>query len=214
MITINVSDCLNRENLAAVKETILNDGILFYPTDTLYGMGGNPFSDRVIDRIDSLKGRRDQPYSIAVSDPEMLKKMVTDIPEIFQTELASLLPGKFTFLFKPSADIPSTLLKGHDRIGIRIPDFPPLLAVIRFLQIPVISTSVNISGRPPLRSSGDISGFADAAAKQNIRCILIDAGDLPRSNGSTIVDTVADPVRIIRKGDDFHKLTDLNILLR
>lgn len=213
MITIKVSDLPEKKNLVRIRKMIMNDGILLYPTDTLYGMGGNPFSPAVIKRMDALKGRRNLPYSIAVSGQGMLEEMTASLPEVYVSRLASLLPGKFTFLFAPSGRVPRALIKGSNKIGIRIPAYPSLLALIHFLEIPIISTSVNISGQPAHRCSSDVSEYAREISRQNIPCIFIDAGDLPPSDGSTIVDTVTDPVRVIRKGDDYQFLADLNIRL-
>lgn len=204
MDVIKFDKLLNRDNLKHIENTIKNNGVIVYPTDTLYGFGGNFFSLDVMDKIDRLKGRADMPYSAAVSGYRMIKKLTAGIPPAFFDLQDKIFPGKFTALFKASASINQALLKGSDKIGIRIPNIPGLIKWLEFLEerldVPLISTSVNKTGRPPLRDPRQIrKEFPEVD-------LLIDAGVLPPSKGSTILDFTVSPVRVIRKGDDFEKV--------
>ena len=95
------------------------------------------------------------------------------------------------------------LLKNSDRIGIRIPGLPPLLKLISALNFPLVSTSVNLSGRPPLSDPQQIV--------REFPCLdlLIDGGVLPPSLGSTLVDVTEMPPKILRRGADWEKLSDI-----
>jgi L-threonylcarbamoyladenylate synthase len=117
--------------------------------------------------------------------------------------LEKLLPGKFTFLFKPHPAIDPFLLKKSDRIGIRIPGLPLLLELISALGFPLTSTSANLSGRPPLNDPQRIAREFPAID------LLIDGGVLPPSLGSTLVDVTTTPPKILRAGDDVKKIIDL-----
>ncbi len=178
----------------------LNRGAVFiYPTDTLYGIGGNFFSHQLIERIDNIKGRGDKPYSVAVSDIEMLTGLVKRVPDLFYQKFAELLPGKYTFLFEAADHIDGRLLKGSSKIGIRIPDMPPLLTLIARFGKPIVTTSVNSSGEAPLNSASAIRDFIQRNRLIGEIDYLIDGGDLKKSGGSTIVDlTGAEPSYIVR----------------
>lgn len=199
------------KNLAIIKHTIENDGILIYPTDTLYGLGGNFFSLLAMTQIDRIKGRKDLPYSAAVSGIGMLEQLVETIPTIFYELSEKLLPGKFTFLFKASRALDKRLLKNNDNIGIRIPDEPGILKLIEVLNTPLISTSVNRSGEPPLNDPATIREFFSNIKGQDFFPLLIDKGILPPSHGSTVLDITALPIRCIRRGDEYNRLEELHI---
>ncbi|MCK4763473.1 MAG: threonylcarbamoyl-AMP synthase [Candidatus Aminicenantes bacterium] len=204
MDIIKFENILHRDNLELIENTIKNDGVIVYPTDTLYGMGGNFFSLKVMKKIDWLKGRADMPYSAAVTGYDMIKKLTAEIPPAFYELQEKIFPGKFTALFKVSESINKALLKGSDKIGIRIPDIPEIIKLLEYLEerldAPLISTSVNKSGRPPLRDPEQIKKEFPGID------LLIDAGMLPGSKGSTILDFTASPVKVTRKGDDFEKI--------
>ncbi len=200
MIIIPFADILAPGNFKNIRDCLHDDGVIAYPTDTLYGLGGKFFSTKVIARIDAMKKRGDLPYSVAVADPAMLESLTAEIPDIFRSRLQKLLPGKFTFLFKAHPAIDPVLLKNSNRIGIRIPDLPPLLELISALGFPLVSTSVNLSGRPPLNDPQHIAReFPELD-------LLIDGGVLPPSLGSTLVDVTVSPPRIIRPGDSLDQI--------
>ncbi len=173
MIIIPLSELLAAGNFKSISDCLRADGVMAYPTDTLYGLGGNFFSLAATARIDAMKKRGDLPYSAAVGSLAMLEALVADIPDIFRSRLKKLLPGKFTFLFKPHPAIDPVLLKKSDRIGIRIPGLPLLLELITALGFPLTSTSANLSGRPPLNDPQRIAREFPGID------LLIDGGVLP-----------------------------------
>ncbi len=199
MIVIPFADILAPGNFKKIADCLHTDGVIAYPTDTLYGLGGNFFSAAAMARVDAMKKRGDLPYSVAVGGMAMLEALAAEIPDIFRSRLKKLLPGKFTFLFKPLPSIDPLLLKNSDRIGIRIPGLPPLLKLISALGFPLVSTSANLSGRPPLNDPRRI------AREFPQLDLLIDGGALPPSLGSTLVDVAVVPPRIVRRGDCVEK---------
>jgi L-threonylcarbamoyladenylate synthase len=145
---------------------------------------------------------------MCVADFPMLASMATKIPAPYQRFLQELLPGKFTLLLEAAETIPQTLMKGHRTVGLRIPNLPPLLELINITGTPIITTSVNRSGQPALNNPRDIvREFGDEAI------MLLDAGILPPSQGSTILDLTSTPPKMIREGDDMELLKQLRIPL-
>lgn len=204
MIKIRFSEILLKDNLTLIKNVIASDGTIIYPTDTLYGLGGNFFSLSVIKKIDSLKERSNQPYSVAISGIDMLPNLVEKIPESFYYFYERLIPGKFTFLLTASHSLNKLLLKNTQKIGVRIPDLSGLLKLIKILKVPLISTSVNKTGKKPLNDPRIIcQHFSDVD-------LLIDSGQQRSSRGSTVLDLTQDPVKCLRKGDDYKKWLSLS----
>ena len=202
MIIIPFSEILVPDNLKKISDCLRDDRVIAYPTDTLYGLGGSFFSLAAARKIDAMKGRSDQPYSVAVGSLAMLESLAADIPEIFRLRLERLLPGKFTFLFRPSPRLDPGLLKGSGKIGIRVPGPRPLVRLLRKIDMPILSTSANRSGSPPLSDPQRIAREFPGID------LLIDGGVLPPSLGSTVVDLTAAPPAIVRPGDDAEVVLD------
>jgi L-threonylcarbamoyladenylate synthase len=201
MKTIPLAAILDADNLQAISACLRADGVIAYPTDTLYGLGGNFFSPNVSLKIDTMKKRCDLPYSVAVGSQVMLEALAAEIPAVFYERLQKLLPGRFTFLFKPSPTIDPRLLKNSGKLGIRLPAVPALLDLIERTAIPLISTSANRSGQAPLNDPLQIAReFPELD-------LLIDGGVLPASAGSTLVDLTVIPPQIIRPGDDWGMIS-------
>ena len=200
MKIINIADVHKQENREYIANLLKKDGIMIYPTDTLYGMGGNFLSLPVIKKIDALKQRADMPYSVAACGYDMIEKLTEGLPPYFYDLTDHILPGKVTLLLKAAKSLDKALLKHHEKIGIRIPAVPGIIELIEYLDMPLISTSVNKSGSPPLRDPAEMKReFAEVD-------LLIDGGVLPESQGSTILDLTETPVKVIRQGDDFDTI--------
>jgi L-threonylcarbamoyladenylate synthase len=203
MIRIPFSDIMAPGNFKNIRDCLHADGVIAYPTDTLYGLGGNFFSLALIEKIDRLKNRRDLPYTVAVGTLAMLESLAMDIPQIFHQRLRGLLPGKFTFLFTASPAIDARLLKNSGTIGIRLPGLPPLLRLLEKTGMPLVSTSVNRRGETPLADPAAIAIEFPGVD------LLLDGGVLPFSRGSTVVDLGVSPPRLVRAGDEAERFSML-----
>ncbi len=129
-------------------EVLFHDGLIVYPTDTTYGLGGDALSDEAVMRVYEAKGREfHKAVSIAVSDPEMIHA-VARVDEIGEAFIAEFLPGPVTLVIKARGIIPRMLTAGTGRIGIRYPDHEVALAIISQFDSPITATSANISGGP------------------------------------------------------------------
>ena len=205
MKIIKYSDILENKNIDYIKNFLEKDNIIIYPTDTIYGIGGNFFSLSALKKIDKIKERIDNPYSVVISDISMLNGLVEEIPDIFYSIYKNFLPGKFTFLFNASKSLNKSLLKNNKKIGIRIPDIPNILKLIKILNFPLISTSVNRSGEKPLNDPEKIMREFPILQTAPFDFLLIDYGIMPESKGSTIIDISKSPIKYIRKGDDYAR---------
>jgi L-threonylcarbamoyladenylate synthase len=169
-------------------QVLRRDGIIVYPTDTVYGLGGDAFSDDAVLRVYEAKGRPiGKPISVAVSDTDMLCAIAcADDPAL--DFVARFLPGPVTVVLESRSCIPALLTGGTGRIGVRMPAHDLALRIIRGLDSPITATSANLSGGRDPVSPGDVMVPYD---------LLVDGGTLP-GTPSTVVDLVE--WRILRRG--------------
>jgi L-threonylcarbamoyladenylate synthase len=169
-------------------QVLRRDGIIVYPTETVYGLGGDAFSDEALLRVYEAKGRPlGKPISIAVSDTDMLCVVAcADDPAL--EFIGRFLPGPVTVILEARSCIPPLLTGGTGRIGVRIPAHEMALAIIAGFDSPITATSANISGEKDPVRPGDVRVPYD---------LLVDGGVLP-GVPSTVVDLV--DRRILRRG--------------
>ncbi|MGC9435914.1 MAG: L-threonylcarbamoyladenylate synthase [Methanomicrobiales archaeon] len=164
------------------------DGLVVYPTETIYGLGGDALSEDAVRKVYEVKRRLfSQPMSVAVSDRDMLHA-IAKLDELADRFVEAFLPGPVTVVLPATSCLPRMLTGGGDTIGIRMPDHPIALRLIEELDAPITATSANIAGdRPPTRLD-EIRIPCDCA---------IDGGALP-GTPSTVVDLPGR--RVLREG--------------
>jgi len=169
-------------------QVLRRDGIIVYPTDTVYGLGGDAFSDDAVLRVYEAKMRpMGKPISVAVSDTEMLCAIAA-VDDFALDFIGRFLPGPVTVILESRSCIPDILTGGTGRIGVRIPAHDLALGIIRGLDSPITATSANISGEK------------DPVSPEEVRVpydLLVNGGALS-GLPSTVVDL--GEKRILRKG--------------
>lgn len=178
-------------NLAfeTAKKVLLSDGIIIYPTDTLYGIGGNALKKKVVERIRRIKGREgEKPMSVALGS----LSMILDLFEVSDEQMAYItryFPGPYTFILKPKKPMPVS----GGLVGVRVPEHIFLTKLIREVGFPIVSTSTNLSDeKAPVKVEEINKEVIDAAD------LVIDGGPTKYKEGSTVVDLVNK--KIVRKG--------------
>jgi L-threonylcarbamoyladenylate synthase len=180
----------------AVK-VLQHDGLVVYPTDTIYGLGADAFSDEAILRVFEAKQRPiGNPISIAVSDREMIHG-VARVDRTAEILIDRLLPGPVTLVLPAKKTVSGLLTGGTKMIGIRYPCHPLALELISCLDSPITATSANISGAKDPVTPDECQVPYD---------LLIDGGRLP-GTPSTVVDTISG--KIIRAGADIDEVLAL-----
>jgi L-threonylcarbamoyladenylate synthase len=175
----------------AVK-VLQRDGIIVYPTETVYGLGADALSEDAVIRVYEAKNRPlAKPISIAVSDMEMLEA-VAFVDDAARAFIERFLPGPVTVILPAKSCLPAILTGGTGLIGIRWPDHEIALAIIRRLDTPITATSANISEENPPTRADEIYIPHD---------YLVDGGELP-GTPSTVVDLTTH--RILRKGTEWE----------
>lgn len=183
---------------AKAAAALRSGGVVLYPTDTLYGLGADAFSSSTVDKIYMIKGRRDdKPIHAIVSDIDMAARcgVVDDTTRALVTKLPQ---GKVTFIVPASAGVSSGIMRGIDTFGFRIPDSSFCVAFCEAFGGPITATSANASGSEPARSVEAI--LAQLGERADIIDLVIDAGELPPSLPSTVVDRTSERSVVLREG--------------
>ena len=171
----------NPELLKIVSQTLLNDGVAILPSDTLYGF--SCIQGRGEHKIEEIKGRGTGKHFLKLALKEQLSMLTPQLPD---SKFISYWPGPLTLI-----------LKGihNPTEGIRVPDNMFIQNLLAETGQPIISTSVNYSGQTPLTSIEEIiKEFEDKVD------LIVDAGTLPPSLPSTIIDLSGTTPRLVRQG--------------
>ncbi len=128
-----------------IVDILKKDGVIIYPTDTIYGVGGNIYKKSVIDRLAQIKGvKADKAnFSIMCHDLAQIASFTRPINSNIFRLIKNHLPGPYTFILEASNELPKTLHSKKKTIGIRIPDNEICLALLREFGEPIITTSLH-----------------------------------------------------------------------
>ncbi len=184
-----------KELIELAVGALRNDGIMVYPTDTLYGLGCNALSGKAIKKVYSAKGRDfNKPLSVAFHSLEQAKDYVQFSP--IALKLAKkFLPGPLTIILPKKHEFPKELNSGMKNVGIRIPDSKIALEIIKEFGYPITATSANISGENDPVTAGDVAKQIGDKVD-----LIVDGGKCKLSKPSTIIDVTNKKIKIIREG--------------
>ena len=171
-------------------------GVLVYPTETVYGIGGDPAREDVVRRIQALKGRdADKPMLLLTDTWDRALPWVAEVTPVHRRIMAHEPPLPVTLLFVPTPAAPAAFRGKSDKIGIRRTPDPFCRAVIAQADRLLLSTSANPAGAPPPRAFDDIAPELLAGADY-----AVDAGRPLAGVPSTVVDVVGGRLHVVRAG--------------
>ncbi len=181
--------------LELAGDIIRKDGLVVYPTDTLYGIAANPLSKNAVRKVYKVKGRDfRKPLTIAFASFEQVKTYVEFDP--ISLKLAKkFLPGPLTLILPIKRRFPKELTYGLRKVGVRIPGNKIALGLAKLVKMPITATSANISGGKDPISIDDIS----SQIGKNVD-LMIDGGVCKLKKPSTIVEVMDGKIKIIREG--------------
>jgi L-threonylcarbamoyladenylate synthase len=187
--------------IAEATRVIRAGGVVLYPSDTIYGLGCDPFRAGAVKQIFEMKRRKeDQGVLLLVPDRSWMSQLAEEIEPVTEYLAERFWPGPLTLLLQPSSSVPAHLVGSRGRIGLRCPDSKFLLAWLEALSGPIVSTSANISGTPVPEDLKTLRQLF-----QNEVDLFIEAGDLKETSPSTVVDTVGAP-GIVRRGCQIQEI--------
>lgn len=185
-----------KEAYEEAAKCLRQGGLVAFPTETVYGLGGNALEEEAAKKIYAAKGRpSDNPLIIHIAEVSALEELAREIPEVALRLAERFWPGPLTMILPKSEKVPMGTTGGLDTVAIRMPDHPVALELIRTSGLYLAAPSANTSGRPsPTLAehvAEDLSGKID---------MILDGGMVQVGLESTILDlTEAVPV-ILRPG--------------
>lgn len=188
---------------ASIAGTIAHleaNGVLAYPTETVYGFGG-AIDNTSVERLVAMKHRpAGKPFLLLISDSAMIERLGLQLSRTAALLAARFWPGPLTLVLSGGERRVSPRLRGPEGgIAVRWTSHPGLQRLIAAMGDPLTSTSANRPGLPPAMSAGDILAFWSAEVSAGtIR--LLDGGALKPSSPSTVVDCTTKRLRVIRPG--------------
>ena len=175
-------------------ESIKNGGVVIFPTDTVYGIGCDPYNEDAVERIYQLKNRDStKPLPVLAYSKRVLENIV-EFDETASRIAEKFWPGGLTMILPLKDDKLKKLSRGTNTLAVRVPNNKCVLAFLKKCEL-IVGTSANISGKEP---------FTDP---QNNESDLIDYdiflndGIIQSSGASTVIKIENDEIKILRSGD-------------
>ncbi|MGN0965990.1 MAG: L-threonylcarbamoyladenylate synthase [Candidatus Coprovivens sp.] len=177
-----------------IVEVIKDGGVVIMPTDTIYGIIADATNESAIQRVYEMKKRNEnKPMLMLVNGKEMLEKYVSSINDVERKLIDELWPGALTIILKKK-NVSDLLTGGLDTVGIRFPDNELLIDIMNELNVPLLSTSVNVSGAESATCINNISN----SILDSIDYVY-DVGEC-KGEPSTIVVVNNNELKVLREG--------------
>jgi L-threonylcarbamoyladenylate synthase len=184
------------ETIEKAARAIRQGKVVLYPTDTIYGLGCDPFNEKALQRLFAIKGRSEKRgVLILVQDYSYVEVVSDHIPDLFYELVKAFWPGPVTLLLEGNSSCSRLLLGEEGKVGLRHPDLNFLQLWMAAIPGPIVSTSANVSGKP-LATLEDLKQLFD----HQVDLILESRETEQPSQPSTVVDLTMDPPRIVRVG--------------
>ena len=187
---------IDQEAIARAGEILKRGGLVAFPTETVYGLGGDALNENSSRLIYAAKGRpSDNPLIVHITNMEALKKIVTEIPTAARKLAERYWPGPLTMIFHKSSAVPLATTGGLDTVAVRMPSHKTARAMIDAAGGYIAAPSANRSGRPSPTVARyvieDLDGLVD---------MIIDGGEVNIGLESTIIDLTGEVPTILRPG--------------
>lgn len=204
-LIIRSSDKDFEAELTRASEIIREGGTVAFPTETVYGLGADALNANAVHRIFEAKGRpADNPLIVHIANKEQCSELAEEIPSDALLLMEKFWPGPLTLILKAKNIVPEVTTGGLDTVGLRMPENPIALELIRRSGRPIAAPSANTSGSPSPTNADhviqDLEGKIDA---------VLDGGPTDIGLESTVVDMTGSIPTILRPGqvtaDDIRK---------
>ena len=187
----------NARDVLKVVEVLEKGGVIVYPTDTVYAIGGDIYNVKAVQRVAQLKGVKPEKanFSMICRDLSNISEYAKIGNEVFKT-MKRALPGPFTFILNATSKLPNVLMNRRKTIGIRIPANRIVMAIVEELGHPLLTTSV--------RDEDEVIEYMTDPEliheKYANRVDLVIDGGYGRNVASTVVDCTGETMEIVRQG--------------
>ena len=183
----------NQDGIKDAYDSIKKGGVIVFPTDTVYGIGCDPYNSHAVSKIYTVKGRQKIKQLPVLAYSKKDVDSIAFFDEISEKIADKFWPGPVTLLLQVKDKKIAKSLGLEGKIAVRVPNHPCTLSLLEKCRL-LVGTSANFSGQPSFNDSSDIaekfSGFD----------ILLDGGKISNSGESTIVEVVGKELKIVREG--------------
>ncbi len=186
----------SEHDIPAAAEILRQGGLLGIPTETVYGLGANALNEEAVKGIFEAKGRpQDNPLILHIPHVDWLERYCENVPQEAYLLAEKFWPGPLTLILPKKEIVPLRTTGGLSTVGVRMPDHPLTLEIIRQADVPVAAPSGNTSGRPSPTKAEHM--LEDMQGKIHG---IFDGGACRVGVESTIVDLTVTPPRLLRPG--------------
>lgn len=181
--------------IKAAVDCLNSGGIIAIPTDTVYGLGADPFNADAVQKLYTLKGRpEEKPIPLVLGSVEDVQQVAQDLPGFFFHLTEKFWPGGLTIIVESKNLLPQ-LTAGGTTVGLRIPNQPLLLKILQEFGGPLAITSANLSGQPAATSPQEFGSELSSRID-----FIVDDGQTPGPIPSTVYDISVSPPQVRREG--------------
>ena len=183
-----------------LKKTLKLGGLIVFPSDTVYGLLVDATNEKAVKKLIAFKNRPPgKAISVFVADLKMMEEYV-ETTEKQKLVLKQLLPGPYTVILKSKGKVCRELESEKGSLGVRIPQYQPILDLAKKFGKPITATSANLSYQ---KIHYSIKSFFKKLPKEKEEYIdlVVDGGDLPYNKPSTVLDLTEPEIKVLRQGD-------------
>lgn len=200
----------NSEAIDKAVSVLQKGGLVIFPCETVYGVAVDCLNSKAVKKLNKYKQRPlGKPYAIMCSNQKMAEKYV-ELNEPAKNLYKTFLPGPVTIISKSRHKVAKGIESELGTLGVRIPDYKFMLELIEKFGNPIVATSANTSyQKRPYKLSDILNNISER--QKDLVDLIIDAGELPHNEPSTVIDTTLDNPTVLRQGE--IKLKDKNEVL-
>ena len=184
----------NERNVSLAAKIVKKGGMVVYPTDTVYGLGCNPFYETAVQRIKKIKRRNNNPLPILAYDIENVERIAI-LNDRAKKIAKRIWPGPITLVTPKIKNLPDSITSSLNSVAVRIPNNQIVLRLIKLCSGLLVGTSANISGAnsptTAIEANKQIGDKVD---------IVLDGGPTSLGEESTVISLIEDKVKILRAG--------------
>lgn len=193
---MNTEIIKEQEELKEAAALLRAGQLVAVPTETVYGLAGNGLDETAVEQIYEVKGRPQvKPLSLMVPDALAMERCCREVPPQAHALAKHFWPGPLTIVLRSKDLVPAIVRAGGETVGLRCPDHPMTLELLRLSGIPFAAPSANPSGEPSPKTAEEVEAYFDGKI-----AAIVDGGPCGLGKESTILDMSQRPFRILRQG--------------
>jgi len=186
---------LSDRALGQILSFLQDGGVIAFPTDTAYGLGADPFNEGAVRRIFEMKGRAETKPILVLVDSIAMANSIARLSDTALALAERFWPGPLTMVLPARASLSATVTAGSETIGVRWANNVFTQRLLEAFGRPITATSANRSGLPSAVTAEEVRVQLGDSLE-----MLVDGGELPAREGSTLLDVTQIPVRLLREG--------------